>query len=290
MSVASVVIPTWDAASTLGTALDTARNQTVEDIEILVVCDGATPDTIAVASDYEKLDSRVRVLNLPKAAARGERNRHHGVAAAQSPNIVYLADDDLLLPKHVEYVVEALESHDLVQCWNTYIDSQGRLRVLAADISSEAWQTWHLAEPPLNRISITGTAHTVAAYQRVERGWVVPVPGVPADLTLWRQFFELPDLRAATLQRATVIQFPGSERRGLDDVQLAAVRAPWEALVREPDVEDKYDERVRQAEREELLVAGLEFGSLVRDVRRVAADYVELRAEYDRIRDALSPE
>ena len=73
---ATVVIPTWNAPDSLGPAIDSARAQTLEDLEILVVGDGATPDSLAIAHGRAATDPRVRVLDLPKAPARGERNRH----------------------------------------------------------------------------------------------------------------------------------------------------------------------------------------------------------------------
>lgn len=289
MTLATVLIPTWNAPTTLGPALETALAQTVRDIEILVVCDGTEPATLMEAEQYARRDERVRLLRLPKASARGERNRHHGVLAAKSPIIVYLADDDLLLPRHVELVVDALQTHDLVQSWNTYIDANGELRVLAADLGNSEWHRWHLAVPPLNRISITGTAHTAAMYARLPDGWRIPDEGMPADLTLWRQFFSVPGLRAVTLREATAIQFPGFERRELDLSAIAAIRAPWEAFVKRPDAHEQYQELVRDATRSELVRAGLDFRTLITDRQHLLDECTRLQAELDARRRSKKP-
>ena len=263
--LATVLIPTWDAPDTLGPAIETARAQTVVDIEILVVSDGAKPGTLAVADAHAGADSRVRVLRLAKGEARGERNRHEGVLAARSPVVVYLADDDLLLPLHVERLLAALATHDLAQSLNSYVDADDRLHLYAADLSDPAWHAYHLAEPPLNRISITGTAHTVEAYGRVAEGWIVPAPGVPADLTLWRQFFRLPALRAITLPEVTALQFPAPERRGMSPERLRAQRERWEAFARSPDAHERLQELAAEAALRDLVEAGLSLRGLVAD-------------------------
>ncbi len=278
---ASILIPTWSAHTSLGAAIGSALAQTVTDLEVLVVADGATADTLAVARDHADRDPRVKVLELPKAPARGERNRHRGVLAAATDAIVYLADDDLLLPRHVENVLAALETHDFVQTWNGYIDHLGVLRLLPADLADPAWRTWHLSDPPQNRVSITGTAHTVGAYRRLPEGWVVPEPGMPADLTLWRQFFRLPDLRAVTLWEMTTLQFPAPARRGLDDAAIVAQRAPWEALLARPDAHEELQRLAAEATRRELLELSAFSYRLLADVPILTEQRDRAQAELD---------
>jgi len=239
----------------LGAAIASARAQTLRDIEILVVSDGASEPTLAVANEHAAVDARVRILDLPKGEGRGERNRHVGVMAAKAPNIVYLADDDLILPRHVELLVDALASHDLVQSRNAHIAADGHLHVWAADLGDPKWHEYHLTDPPRNRTSLTGTAHTAEAYRRLESGWVVPEPGMWADLTLWRQFFRLPGLRAATLPDVTTLQFPANITPR-DPEAAAGHRAPWVALLANEDAHERLQEIAVVATHRQLM--GLE--------------------------------
>lgn len=269
--LATVLIPTWNAPDTLGAAIASARAQTLADIEILVVSDGASADTLAIARDHAAADPRVRVLDLPKAEGRGEANRHAGVLAATAPNIVYLADDDLILPRHVELIVEALATHDLVQSRNAHIAASGLLHVWAADLGDPQWHAFHLGDPPQNRTSITGTAHTAEAYRRVERGWVVPKPGIWADLTLWRQFLSLPGIRAATLPDITTLQFPATATPK-DAEAAAAYRAPWVALLALPDAHEQLQRLGAEAEHRQLLKAELTLRVLTLRARTLEAE------------------
>lgn len=279
-ALATVLIPTWDAVETLGAALASARAQTLTDIEILVVSDGAKPETLALARAQADEDPRIRVLDLPKAEGRGERNRHAGVLAAQAPAIVYLADDDLLLPRHVELLVDALATNDLVQSRNGHIAADGHLHIWAADLSSPEWHAFHLTDPPTNRTSITGTAHTAEAYRRLRNGWVIPAPGMWADLTLWREFLRLPDVRAATLPDVTTIQFPASVTPK-DAAAAAAYRAPWAALLELPDAHERMQELAAEAEHRQLMRAELK-------MRALTLRSAQLETERDALRSQVS--
>jgi hypothetical protein len=251
--VASVLIPTWDAADTLPLAVDSARRQTESDIEIVVVGDGVTPATRRAVEPLVELDDRVRFLDLPKAPGRGERNRHAGVLECRSDLVVYLADDDLLLPWHVAQVAEAFATADLVQSLNGYVDAEDRLRLWPTDLAEPRWREWHLREPSRNRVSITGTAHSRAVYLSLEQGWVEPPPGSWADLTLWQQFFRLPDLRAVTLRRVSTLQFPAPVRRARDPEAIAASYGRWHAVVCDPDAATVVADLQRAAEWDELV-------------------------------------
>lgn len=286
--LATIVIPTWDSPDTLGPAIDSALGQTVADLEILVVCDGALPGTLAVARERAAADDRVRLLDLPKAPGRGEANRHIGVLAAQSEAIMYLADDDLLLPRHVENLLELLRGHDLVQSRNGWIDARGVLHHLAADLADAAWIEFHLLDPPLNRISITGTAHTAAAYRSLDTGWAPPERDEAADLALWRRMLATPGVRAATHPEMTTLQFPSPERAGDGGVGFAAVRAEWEEFLRRPDAHDALQERARDAAFVDLLSSGLDVRALTVALRRETERTAHLAQELDAHRATIS--
>jgi len=135
------------------------------------------------------------------------------------------------------------------------------------------------APSPLNRISITGTAHTAEAYGRVAQGWVIPEPGMAADLTLWRQFFRLPGLRAITLPEVSALQFPAPERRAMSPERLREQRARWVAFARSPDAHERLQELASEAARRDLAEAGLSLRGLVADFATVSAALRAVSAE-----------
>src|SRR5438105_9622579 len=93
---ATVVIPTHAHASTVDLAIESALAQTVRDLEIVVIGDGAS-DELRAAVRRTLADPRVRFIDLPKTASRAEEARHEVLLASQAPFACYLGDDDLLL-------------------------------------------------------------------------------------------------------------------------------------------------------------------------------------------------
>jgi glycosyltransferase involved in cell wall biosynthesis len=81
----TVIIPTHNRFLLLQQAVASVLRQSMQDIEILVVNDGAP-------LDFDFLEPKLRVLENQKAGAIAARNR--GVAEAQSDYIAWLDDDD----------------------------------------------------------------------------------------------------------------------------------------------------------------------------------------------------
>ncbi|MBA4184036.1 MAG: glycosyltransferase [Acidobacteria bacterium] len=94
----SVVIPAYNAARTLKATVQSVFEQTVQDFEIVIVDDGSTDDTIAVARSIE--DSRVKVITQANGGAAAARNT--GIKSAKGKYVAMLDADDLWMPNKLE--------------------------------------------------------------------------------------------------------------------------------------------------------------------------------------------
>ena len=246
MTRASVLIPIHNKTTTLPLTVDTVLRQSVADLEVLLIGDGVTDAVREVAGDLTGRDERVRFLDFPKGPHHGERYRHDAIQAAHSDAIFYLCDDDLLLPDHVADLLELLEDHDLVQCLNGYVTRNGEVRLYAADLSDPDVAAMHLRDDlDYNALSITGTAHTRKAYERVARWDTTPTGWFP-DRWQFRRMLG-PGFRAATSERMTALQFPTSTdgRDTWSERARAEEIVPWHALVTSPGGQEEIDRRVR---------------------------------------------
>ena len=205
--LAAILIPTHDHAATLDLAARSALEQTVAEIEVVVIGDGVGDDTREVADALAREDSRVRFLDLPKGPNHGEVHRGTAVEETGAEIVCYLCDDDLLLPDHVETMAGLLAGADLAQSQNGYLDAEGAWHPYLSDLSSPRCREWHL-RPARNSVSLTGTAHTVAAYRRLPHGWRTTPAGVWPDHHMWQQFLSAEWVRAVTAPRITAVQFP----------------------------------------------------------------------------------
>jgi glycosyltransferase involved in cell wall biosynthesis len=105
LSVA-VVVPCYNAANELGATLRALLAQTYNPDEIIVVDDGSTDDSAAIA---ESFGGTVRVVRQANAGAA--RARHRGVQEARSDLIVFNDAGDISTPDRIERLRSALLSH-----------------------------------------------------------------------------------------------------------------------------------------------------------------------------------
>jgi glycosyltransferase involved in cell wall biosynthesis len=93
----SVIVPAYNAAGVVATAVRAALEQTVPALEILVVDDGSRDATAAVAGGFPP---PVRCLRQANQGLPGARNS--GIAAAQGDWLAFLDADDAWPPDHLE--------------------------------------------------------------------------------------------------------------------------------------------------------------------------------------------
>ena len=102
----SVVIPAFNAERFLGEAIASALAQTLPPLEVLVVDDGSTDGSRAVAEGF---GAAVRVFTGPNAGPSAARNR--GVREARGSWIAFLDADDLFEPGYLAAAEEHLAAH-----------------------------------------------------------------------------------------------------------------------------------------------------------------------------------
>lgn len=119
----SVIMPVYNAADFLATALHSLLAQTFEALEVLVVDDASTDASLSVAEAFAQQDKRVRVLRQPiNQGAYAARNR--GLKEARGALITVHDSDDWSHPEKIARQAAAMEanpgwvvcSSDMVRC------------------------------------------------------------------------------------------------------------------------------------------------------------------------------
>ena len=122
----SVVIPAFNAARFLGEALECVRRQTFGDFECIVVDDGSTDATPAIAASFER-DSRFHSMRIAHGASPG-RARNHGIREASGEYVALLDADDLWTGDKLERYFKHIQSTaaTLVFSNGYVVDDRGR--------------------------------------------------------------------------------------------------------------------------------------------------------------------
>jgi len=111
-SLVSVVIPAYNAAEFIGRSIASLRQQTLTDMEILVVDDASTDATVATVKALMATNSDIRLLEQPQNGGVAVA-RNTGIAQAQGRYIAFLDADDVFLPQRLEVLVQQAEAHQL---------------------------------------------------------------------------------------------------------------------------------------------------------------------------------
>jgi glycosyltransferase involved in cell wall biosynthesis len=102
----SICIPNRNYGRFLRAAIESALAQTERDIEVVVIDDQSTDDSVKIAHSFD--DPRVRVIALEKNIGL-IANFNRCIAEARSPYVKLLCSDDLLHPECIERLAGALD-------------------------------------------------------------------------------------------------------------------------------------------------------------------------------------
>jgi glycosyltransferase involved in cell wall biosynthesis len=102
----SVVLPVHNRADVLPRAIQSVLDQLLKNFELIVVDDGSTDDSVAVAKSFD--DKRITIVELGQNRG-GNAARNAGVRAAKAPLIAFLDSDDTYLPEKLERAVGEFE-------------------------------------------------------------------------------------------------------------------------------------------------------------------------------------
>lgn len=127
LPLVSVIVPAYNAERFLAETLDSILAQTYPHFEVLVVDDGSTDRTAAIAQAYCDRDSRIRLLQQPNGGVAAARNL--GIREARGEFIAPIDADDIWYPQNLEKQIACFLRSDpkvgVVYAWSNYIDEDG---------------------------------------------------------------------------------------------------------------------------------------------------------------------
>jgi glycosyltransferase involved in cell wall biosynthesis len=234
----TILIPTFRHASLVPFSVRSALDQEGASVEVFLVGDGVEDGTRAAVEALGD-DERVRFFDFPKGERHGELHRHEALREASGRIVCYLSDDDLLLRDHAAEMARLLEDADFAHSVSARFHVGGTLEYFPWNYSRPEF-----VEAGLGRkasIGLTGTAHTLQAYRRLPHGWRSTPPGGPTDHYMWRQWLEVPGLRAAMGDRLTYLTFPDPWWGQLPEEERTASLEDWLRRSREPGFAEQLD-------------------------------------------------
>lgn len=127
MPFLTLIVAAYNAERTLANALDSVLGQEYANWEVIVVDDGSTDGTLAIAEAYARRDERIRVLSQPNAGTGGARNA--ALPLVRTGLVGYLDADDLLAANHMSTMLRLMEDypgHDIYSSEGLFVYEDGR--------------------------------------------------------------------------------------------------------------------------------------------------------------------
>ena len=113
----SFIIPIYNAEPYLVRCIQSVLKQTTsEPLQVILVDDGSTDNSLAIAQEGAREEKRIVVLRQPHAGQSAARNL--GLKHAQGEYVAFVDADDTIAPDWCEKHVEAIEGVDYVQSGN----------------------------------------------------------------------------------------------------------------------------------------------------------------------------
>jgi glycosyltransferase involved in cell wall biosynthesis len=239
----TIMLPIVRSPELMGFAIQSVLAQTRADFELLVICDGAPPETIAAASAAAAMDPRLRVFPFPKGERHGEGHRHTVLQQARGQMVCQIADDDLWFPDHLAEMALLLGDVEFGNTLATTVLSDDRLRIRLFDLADRDVQARMLAER-WNFFGPTVTGYRLATYRQLPVGWSPAPRDIWTDLAMWRKFLSHPNIRVGTRFTVTSLHFPALFRTDWPLGRRRAEIARYAELARSGDWRDSIREQV----------------------------------------------
>ena len=106
----SVVVPIYNVEHYLERCLDSIISQTYTNLEIILVDDGSTDRSGAIADAYAAKDSRVKVIHQKNGGLSIARNT--GIEACRGEYLLFIDSDDYIAPNMCECLLSHLTEAD----------------------------------------------------------------------------------------------------------------------------------------------------------------------------------
>ncbi len=137
----SVIIPLYNARDFLKFTIDSVLNQTLKNLEVIVVDDCSTDGSLELCRELYGNNERVRIIQQPKNGGPGAA-RNTGIRSASGEYVAFVDSDDAILPDTLRNLFEAAQKfgadvvHNTKACY-PLPDGEGNMPLKLIDDSVE---------------------------------------------------------------------------------------------------------------------------------------------------------
>lgn len=127
-SLVSIIMPAFNAERYIKESINSIRQQTFKNWELIIINDGSTDGTFSIASDFAQKDPRIKIHSQENGGEACARNT--GLVLASGKYISFLDSDDLWEPTFLSEMLEKQEctASDILYCGYFRLYENGRTK------------------------------------------------------------------------------------------------------------------------------------------------------------------
>lgn len=122
----SVIVPIYNIEKYIEKCLTSIMNQSYSNIEILLVNDGSTDNSMEVCERKRENDDRIKIINQKNGGLSSARNA--GIREAKGEYYVFIDGDDYVHPEFIERLLQGIykSKADIAACGINIVDENGK--------------------------------------------------------------------------------------------------------------------------------------------------------------------
>lgn len=121
----SIIVPVYNVEKYLEKCILSVLSQTYTNIEVILVDDGSTDDSLKICETYAKLDNRISVIHKQNGGLSSARNA--GLDIARGDFISFIDSDDYVDSRFIENLYNRIisDGSDIAVCEYSRVDEKG---------------------------------------------------------------------------------------------------------------------------------------------------------------------
>lgn len=110
----SVIVPVYNVEAYLAQCINSIQNQTLREIEIILVDDGSSDNCPQICDKYAESDERIHVIHQENKGVSAARNA--GLRLAQGEYIAFIDSDDRVAPEYLSVLLKYMVAGGMTVC------------------------------------------------------------------------------------------------------------------------------------------------------------------------------
>lgn len=117
----SVIVPVYNTQELLPRCLDSILRQTYSNMELILINDGSTDESLSVCEKFDSGNARIQIINQPNQGIIAAKKA--GIKVCKGDYVMFVDSDDWIEPELAEKMVHAMQEYDCsLVCTNVYTD------------------------------------------------------------------------------------------------------------------------------------------------------------------------